>query len=423
GTETVESAFLIGYHQDSRTRQFALEDRNTAADRTRDNSFDNRVTGANGQLALRFGDTAQRLLIGGDWSKTLQTGLRDGTVPPAGEPFPIKASPATDYTQAGAFIAGTLDLGGGRALLYPSVRFDHFELTPRPDATFPGNSAAQSGSRVSPKLGAVVWATPVLGLAARYAEGFRSPTPSQVNNGFANPLQGYASIPNPDLRPETSRSFEAGLRLRDAAVAGAVLNANLTAFTARYRNFIDQQVIGGAFTPASPAIFQFINFGRVAVEGIELKADLALGAGFTLNAAAAWAQGTSSGALPNGTIIPEAPLSPIDPFNLVAGLGWRGLDGRLQTQLIVTHSAGKAQADIAEACTPACFGSPAFTIVDITAAFQITPFATARIGLFNLTDRRYWWWNDVRGLAGTSAIADAFTQPGRNFSASLILRY
>jgi hemoglobin/transferrin/lactoferrin receptor protein len=61
--------------------------------------------------------------------------------------------------------------------------------------------------------------------------------------------------------------------------------------------------------------------------------------------------------------------------------------------------------------------------VDVTAAFSVTPNVQARVGLFNLTNRKYWWWNDVRGLAGTSTITDAFTMPGRNVSASLILRY
>lgn len=159
------------------------------------------------------------------------------------------------------------------------------------------------------------------------------------------------------------------------------------------------------------------------ISGVEARADMNLGKGFSFNLAAAWAQGDSSGVLPGNQILAEAPLSPIDPFNIVGGLSWRGLQDRFQTQLIVTHSAGKQQQDIQEACSPACFASPGFTIIDATMAFQITPEATARVGVFNITNEKYWWWNDVRGLAGNSRIADAFTQPGRNVSASFILRY
>jgi hemoglobin/transferrin/lactoferrin receptor protein len=414
----------VVYHQDSRNRQFSAEDRNTAADRTRLNLFNNRVTGVNSQLSLGFATGAidHRLLIGGDYSRTRQTGLRDGTVPPFGETFPTKAFPDTDYDQGGVFLQDSIDVADGRLLLYPSIRLDFYRLRPEMDPLFPAPSAGQSGSRVSPKLGAVGWLTPSFGLFGSYAEGFRSPTPSQVNNGFFNPVSGYVSLPNAALRPETSRAWEGGIRLKDTRLGGVTLNGQLNGFTARYRDFIDQVQVSGSFLPQDPAVFQFINFGRVSVEGVEAKLETALGGGVGLNLAAAWARGTASGARP-GQVAVETPLSPISPFNLVAGLNWRTLKDRLFVQAIVTHSAAKRQADIAEACSPACFASPAFTIIDLTAAFSLTPNAQARVGLFNLTDRKYWWWNDVRGLAGNSPIADAFTMPGRNLSASLIVKY
>ena len=424
GGGLVEDAFLIGFHQDARNRQFSAEDRNTAADRTRLNLFNNRVSGVNGQIALKFatGAVGHRILIGGDFSRTRQTGLRDGTVPPVGEIFPIKAFPDTDYDQGGLFVQDSIDIADGRLLLYPALRLDHYRLSPTPDAAFPAQIAGQTGQRLSPKIGAVGWITPALGLFASYAEGFRSPTPSQINNGFFNPAQGYTAIPNAALRPETSRAFEGGIRLRQAQVAGITLNGQINGFTARYRDFIEQVQVSGRFLPADPAVFQFVNFGRVAIEGVEAKLDAEFGGGFGANLALAWAQGTASGARP-GQVAVESPLSPISPFNLVAGVNWRGVQDRLFLQAIVTHSAAKRQADIAEACSPACFASPAFTIADLTAAFSLTPNVQARIGIFNLFNRKYWWWNDVRGLAGTSPITDAFTMPGRNASASLILRY
>jgi hemoglobin/transferrin/lactoferrin receptor protein len=46
-----------------------------------------------------------------------------------------------------------------------------------------------------------------------------------------------------------------------------------------------------------------------------------------------------------------------------------------------------------------------------------------RAGVFNLTDEKYWWWNDVRGLSSTSVVTDAYSQPGRNASVSLSVRF
>ena len=424
GSGLVDDAFLIVFRQTSRNRQQSFEDRNTAPDRIRDNQFNNRVTGINGQLGLKFatGAVKHRVLVGGDFSRTRQSGLRDGTVPPVGETFPTKAFPDTDYDQGGIFIQDSIDIADGRLLLYPSLRLDHYRLAATDDPLFPIQAVNSSGQRLSPKLGFVGWITPAFGLFGSYAEGFRSPTPSQVNNGFINPVAGYVSLGNPDLRPETSRSWEGGLRLREAKLGGVTLNGQINGFTARYRDFIDQLQVSGAFRPDNPAVFQFINFASVNIEGIEAKLDATLGSGFGVNLAAAWARGTSTGARPGQTAV-ETPLSPISPFNLVAGLNWRGLDGRLFVQAIATHSAGKQQNEIAEACTPNCFASPGFTILDLTAAFSINDHAQARIGIFNVTNRKYWWWNDVRGLAGNSPIADAFTMPGRNVSASVILRY
>ena len=423
GSGLVEDGFLILFRQTSRNRQQSFEDRSTAPDRIRDNRFNNRVTGVNGQLALKFATSTlkHRLLLGGDFSRTRQSGLRDGSVPPAGETFPLKAFPDTDYDQGGIFIQDSIDVADGRLLLYPSLRLDHYRLGAADDPLFPARIVSTSGQRLSPKLGAVGWITPSLGLFGSYAEGFRSPTPSQVNNGFVNPVAGYVSLGNPDLRAETSRSWEGGLRLKQARLGGVTINGQINGFSARYRDFIDQVQVGGSFRPNDPAIFQFINFASVHTEGIEAKVDAALGSGFGLNLAAAWARGTAAGARPGQTAV-ATPLSPISPFNLVGGLNWRGLDDRLFVQAITTHSAAKRQSDIAEACSPDCFGSPAFTIVDLTAAFSLNDQAQARIGIFNLTNRKYWWWNDVRGLAGNSPIADAFTMPGRTISASLILR-
>jgi hemoglobin/transferrin/lactoferrin receptor protein len=61
--------------------------------------------------------------------------------------------------------------------------------------------------------------------------------------------------------------------------------------------------------------------------------------------------------------------------------------------------------------------------VDLTAYWNINPLLSLRAGVFNLTDETYWWWSDVRGVAASSPTVDAYTQSGRNYSASLIFRY
>jgi hemoglobin/transferrin/lactoferrin receptor protein len=317
GDGTIRNASAVIYRQTSSTRQFTAEDRNISADRTRDNSFDNRVTGGSFQLDARFGAEGftHNILIGGDYSQTRQSGTRDGTIPPFGETFPTRAFPVTDYTLAGLFIQDSIDIGNGKLLVYPAIRIDHYKLAPRADALFPGTPATQSDEHVSPKFGAIFWASDVWGLFASYAQGFRSPTPSQVNNGFTNVLQNYRSLANPDLRPETSRSFEGGLRIRGAELGGVKLTASATGFVGRYRNFIEQRQISGSFTAADPGVFQFVNVGKVKISGVEGRVDAGFGAGFGATVSASYTEGKAQ----SGTAA-QTPLSSVDPFKIVAGL-------------------------------------------------------------------------------------------------------
>src|SRR5690606_4711228 len=96
------------YGQTAESRQFTFEDRNPAADRTRDNTFDNEVFGIAADATVQAG--VHRLTFGGDWSETTQLGVRDGTVPPIGETFPTSASPETDCTLAGVFVQDEIRL-------------------------------------------------------------------------------------------------------------------------------------------------------------------------------------------------------------------------------------------------------------------------------------------------------------------------
>ena len=420
GDGLVKTANAAIYRQTSKTRQFTAEDRNISPDRTRDNSFNNDITGGSFQATsyLTTGTIKHSFLLGGDISSTLQSGTRDGTIPPFGETFPTRAFPDTAYNVAGLFLQDSIDIGDGRLLLYPAVRIDSYKLEPKADPLFIGTPAVQEDTHVSPKFGGIFWASPQFGIFANYAVGFRSPTPSQVNNGFTNVIQNYRSLASPDLKPETSTSYEGGIRLRDIELGPVSLIASATAFTGRYKDFIEQRQVGGTFTPADPGLFQYVNVGRVEISGAEARIDARFSAGFSANFAASNATGEGQ----TGTG-PKAPLSSIDPVKLVAGLSYRAPDNRFGGQLIVTHSQGKDQTDVSDVCSPTCFVGDGFTLLDATAFVTLWETATLRIGIFNLTDEKFAWWSDIRGLSASSTTLDAYTQPRRNISASITLTF
>lgn len=417
GEGAIDFARIALYWQDGEDSQYTEEDRTTLPDRTRLNTFENRVIGASADARADFatGAIAHRLVFGGDISKTRQRGLRDGTVPPFGEVFPTRAFPETDFTRGGLFVGDEISVADGRLILYPALRFDWYDLSPQDDPLLPAFSGAgQDGSRVSPKFGALFKLTDTVRIFANYATGFKAPEPGQVNQFFENLAFGYTSAPNPDLGPERSESFEGGIRFSSDHVS-----LDVTAFSARYKDFISQEVVGGSFTPADPAIYQFVNLDRARVKGAEARFEGRASSGLYTTLALSYATGNSI--FPDGT---RVPLSTIDPLKLVVGVGYREpQSGRFGGQIVLTHSARKEASRTDGLCSPACFRPDAFTILDATAFVRIVRGLSLRAGIFNILDRKYSWWSDVRGVASTSTITDAYTQPGRNASVSLSYRF
>ena len=421
GDGTLQSIRAAVYWQDAFDSQFTDEMRTPTADRTRLNIFANRVVGASADLRARFdtGAIKHNIVFGGDYSSTRQRGLRSGTVPTAPDVFPTRPFPETDYMLGGIFIGDEISIGDGRLTLYPALRWDRYSLDPKNDpllpATFVGSS--QAGSKLSPKLGVIAKLSETIRLFGNYARGFKAPSPSQVNQFFENPTSpfaAYRTLPNPGLRPETSESFEGGIRVVSDNVSGS-----LTAFKAEYDNFISQELVGGTGTIANPILFQYINIGQVTVDGIEAKIDLNLPSGFNARLAAAYARGKTSW---TGGV--DGRLASIDPLTAVFAAGYREpINNRYGGQFALTHHSQKGQTESAGVCTTACYRPDAVFLLDFTAHLRIGEMITVRGGVFNIFDSKYTLWSDVRGLVATSIVKDAYTRPGRNASTSISFRF
>ncbi len=406
GWAAADSVRWTAYAQHTRDRQRAFEDRNTAPDRVRDTRYEETAHGAMLELDKRLELGApQRLVYGLDVARTRYDGLRDGLVPAPGETFPTKAFPATDYTLLGAFVQDEVLLAEGRFAVVPALRYDRFELAPRNDPLFPGPAVALSDSALSPKLALQWLPRDGVNVYTYAAWGFRAPTAEQVNSGFSNPTANYTSIGNPNLKPETSRTVEVGAKLR-----GERGRLTVAAFSGRYADFIEQVRVRGSFTPSDPAIFQSVNLRDVRIEGAELVGEWSPLRDWTLTGSVAWARGEDRAS--------GAPLNSINPLQISAGVAWRARD-ELRLKLDVRHAARKRAGDVDNSSftAPAAqFIPPSATVLDLALTWQPLAWLAINAGVFNVTDRKYWVWTDVRGLSSTSPVLDAFTQPGRTFA-------
>ena len=57
--------------------------------------------------------------------------------------------------------------------------------------------------------------------------------------------------------------------------------------------------------------------------------------------------------------------------------------------------------------------------MDVSGWYSFGKATRLTAGLYNVFDKKYVEWADVRDLAATSNTVDAYTQPGRNFKISV----
>lgn len=398
------------YVQDSTNRQFADERRNGAANRTRDNHYDEKIYGVSAQFESNFGqDTAHRLVYGIDYDNTEVHGLRDGTVPPANESFPTKPFPDTDYRLLGMFAQDEIAID--QVVIIPGIRYDHFELDPRTgDPQYVGLEPTRlSDGQLSPKLGAIWRLHPLATPFVQYAFGFRAPTPNDVNNGFTNltsSTSAYQTISNPDLKPETSQSFEIGLRGADGP-----LRYSMSVFNNRYEDFIESTRVGGTGTPSDPLTFQSVNLDSARIRGFELNGEWTFMPTWSVVGSLSKTRGHSN--TPEG----EVPLETIDPGKVVVGLRHE-VEARYGLEATLSAVERKKRPHDETVYAPS-----GFAIVDLTGHYQIAPNAHINAGLFNLFDRKYFLWADTRSISSSSTTLDAFSQAGRNFAVSLNYKF
>ncbi|CAM3989650.1 Hemoglobin and hemoglobin-haptoglobin-binding protein A [Pseudomonas reidholzensis] len=318
----------------------------------------------------------------------------------------------------------------------PGLRYDYTQLKPHmTDAYLRGlqgssttpadqvDDAQKNWHQFSPKLGVTYAFNDNYTWYGQYAEGFRTPSAKSLYGRFENPGLGYVVEPNPGLEPEKSKSYETGLRGNfDAG------NFDVAVFYNKYRDFINEEAVQSADLGNS---FQASNIKHATIKGTEIKGRLNLdyfGApeGLYSIGSVAYLYGRNDD--------DGQPLNSINPLTGVFGLGYEQADyGTLLSWTLVKR---KNRVDDTRFFAPdgssSRFRTPGYGVLDLTGFYKITDDLTVNGGLYNLTDKKYWQWDDVRkyasvGANGQSEAAvtqpanlDRLTAPGRNFAINLI---
>ena len=127
------------------------------------------------------------------------------------------------------------------------------------------------GEAWSPKVAALFAITDAVRVRASYGEGFKAPEFKDLYFAFSNRAAGYQVIGNPDLRPESSRSFNAGV---DADVWGRRLGVRLGVFRHEIEDLFTTEFAGR--DPASGLLtYQPANAEAARLQGVETELTVA----------------------------------------------------------------------------------------------------------------------------------------------------
>jgi len=411
-----------------RTRETLYEEKQWVFDAQLDKSF--RI--ADTDHALTYGTTLKQQKVTGSRSGNgvcLAVGLGCPAVGAISTRDVLaKASDFPDPTINTYSLFAQDQVSWGKWTFTPALRYDYTRLKPHLTEEFlstvdPTAGGTVSGEdktwhRVSPKFGLTYDLTDQYTWYGQYAEGFRTPTAKALYGRFDNAGIGYSVKPNPDLEPEKSKGYETGLRGRfDSG------SFDVAVFYNKYRDFINEDAI---IPGADRLTFQSNNIKHATIKGIEAKGRLDLdvfGAprGLYTQGSVAYLHGRNDDT--------GEPLNSINPLTGVFGLGYD--QAQFGTLLSWTLVKKQDRVDDSNFNSPdgvsSQFKTPGFGIVDLSGYYKVTDDVTVSGGLYNLTDKKYWLWDDVRGYdsVGEAAVLnpanlDRLTAPGRNFAVNLI---
>jgi len=415
----MQKLHALVYLQNSKTDQYSMENRNNNTSRWRQGTYEEKSIGGSLQADSGFntGALGHQLVYGFDVSQTKITDLSEGGGV-ASSGLPNKYFPDTDYDQFGLYLQDAIN--SGALTVTPGLRYDHYSLNGKADPLYKGQLVEQSKGELSPRLSVMYEFMPALSAYAQYAHGFRAPTPDQVNNSFGNPAQGYTSIGNPNLKPETSDTIELGLKGKLLA-ENSLASYAVAAFKGRYKDFINQVIVRGNMTPQDPWVFQYINNARADIQGLEGRVDWKFDNGVSLRAAAAYADGTVQNE--NGQ---DVPLNSINPFTATLGARYDS-DSRWFTEAFATYRQAKKGGDVDQTSDGYNKSGPflpgSSVVFDLVGGYRFNKYASISAGVFNLTNRKYWDWSSVRGVSDDSQIKSLYSSAGRNVSISLKVEY
>ncbi len=183
---------------------------------------------------------ANRVTVGGEYRK--ETVEAESLANAQGE---------EEVTHKALFVQDEIDLFGGKLLLTPGLRYDDHEYF---------------GSETSPRIYLLYKLTSALNLKAGYGQAFNAPTAKQVSPDYNASTGPHTFIGNPEVDPETSKSYEMGLEYYGDAICAKVFF-----FNNDIEDMIAYRRVGSTGPGGRFAIYQADNIDKARLRGVETE--------------------------------------------------------------------------------------------------------------------------------------------------------
>lgn len=343
-------------------------------------------------------DASQINLNNGSTTKTLLS-----------ETFPLRDFPLSKTEQYGVFVQDEISFNSQWQLI-PALRFDYYRLSSKSDGLYLQNNPNLetvdiSETALSPKLGLLKHLNNETSAYLQYVHGFRAPPYEDANIGLYIPMFKIRALPNPNLKSEESNGLEVGMRHQSQ-----LNDYEITGFYTRYRDFIETRVPVGVDTQGV-SLFQSRNITSAEIYGLEFsfRSDLSQLSNHLQNWHFAGHMSLSRGKNRET----HQPLNSISPAQAVLELGWTSLAGDWDMTILSTISAAKTRVDETSA---RLFQPSGYAVTDFLLRYNFTNNSSINIGIFNLFNKKYWRWEDVRTLASDEQLVESVVRPERHIS-------
>ena len=425
GEGRLKEANLTAYQQKLRTEDDAVDASITRmgtrqlgnSTRYSDYGFNQTIRGLNGRSVWEFdGAVKQTVVAGAEYKHTETARPRDsltvdnltGAVSKvyAGSTYPNKTFPDSKRKTFSVYAQDSLTFGNG-IVLTPALRYEKDKLNTSTDQAYlnanPSGTATRfSDSAFTPSLRLSVPMGEQFTSFATYSQGFRTPPFDSATMAFANTTYGYAVIPNANLKSERSNSFELGMKFKNERA-----RAQVTAFYNRYRNFINRTEIGTSTVGRRPIIqYQYQNLDHVKTYGAEASAAYKFLPGWQVSGSIAWMRGKQQ----DGT-----PLDSAYPLNGVLGVDYAQEKWGVDTKLRWSKKHSRVSSD-------SVFQAPGYGVWDVGAWYKPSKNVEIGANIYNIGNKKYWQHADVAGMS-RSSVMDLYTETGRNFAATVQLKF